>query len=285
MLPPSLKTAVEAALGTPILGETYVGGGDINQAARLQTATGQFFIKWNHQAPPNMFAAEAQGLQALMATGALAVPDVVALGENFLVLRYIEPTRPQNPTLLAQNLGEGLAALHQHSAAAHGFVADNFIGTLPQSNTWEENWVGFYADQRIGAQQAIAQHLGRLSSKLGHLLDALRAKMPALLPAATPALLHGDLWGGNYMVAVGDVPVIYDPAVYYGHREIELAFTELFGGFSARFYAAYNAVFPLEAGYAERKTLYQLYPLMVHMNLFGGGYTAQVERIAQQYVG
>src|SRR5262249_30074521 len=142
----------------------------------------------------------------------------------------------------------------------------------------------FYRDHRIGFQMELARQGGRLSAERERLLDKLMLKLPDLLPDAPASLLHGDLWGGNYSITANDTPIVYDPAVYYGHREVELAFTELFGGFPARFYQAYQAVYPLDAGYQERKALYQLYPLLVHLNLFGESYGRQVDEIVRHYV-
>ncbi|HLA42631.1 MAG TPA: fructosamine kinase family protein, partial [Aggregatilineales bacterium] len=202
----------------------------------------------------------------------------------FLLLEWLSPERPRHADALAEKLGEGLAALHQRTQANHGLDHDNYIGSLPQHNQEESSWAVFYRDHRIRAQGEIARQRGRLPASREKLLNALLEEIPLIVPDVSPSLLHGDLWGGNYMAGVNDTPVIYDPAVYYGHREVEIAFTELFGGFPKRFYDAYNAIFPLDAGYHKRKALYQLYPLMVHMNLFGGGYASQVDSIMQQYI-
>jgi fructosamine-3-kinase len=205
---------------------------------------------------------------------------------DFLVLEWLPPVRPQNPSQFAEKLGEGLATLHLQMADQYGLDRDNFIGSLPQENQQENGWARFYAEHRILFQMEIARQVGRLTPERERLLNTLCQNMSQLAPDDPPAsLLHGDLWGGNYLGTTHDVPVIYDPAVYYGHREVEMAFTELFGGFPTRFYDAYNAVYPLDQGYAERKALYQLYPLMVHMNLFGGGYIGQVDRILRHYLG
>lgn len=289
-LPVALRSAVETALGAPLNQARPVGGGDINQAAYLETAEGRYFLKWNAKAPPKMFSAEQDGLKRLAEAGALKTPSVIAQREAengapaFLLLEWLDAQAPRDPNKLAERLGEGLAALHRHSALEHGLARNNFIGSLTQRNKPNESWVAFYRDQRLGAQIEIARQNGRLTIERERLLFNLCNRLHKLIPEATPALLHGDLWSGNYMSLTDDTPAIYDPAVYYGHREVELAFTELFGGFAPRFYAAYNAAFPLDPGYAQRKALYQLYPLLVHMNLFGGAYTASVERIAKQYL-
>jgi protein-ribulosamine 3-kinase len=276
-LPEGLRQRVEAALGTPITSTSAQGGGDINEAARLTTSAGDCFIKWNTR--EGMFPTEARGLRVLRQAGtALKIPDVIAVENDFLLLEWLPTERPSEKS--AKRLGEGLAALHQLTEATHGLDHNNFIGMLPQSNTSEASWPVFYRDQRIRAQMKLA---GNLPPEREKLLERLCERLPELLPEAAPSLLHGDLWGGNVMVTTDGTPALYDPAVYYGHREIDLAMTELFGGFSPRFYEAYQANFPLDPDYKSRRLLYQLYPLMVHMNLFGGGYTAQVEMIAGRY--
>lgn len=279
-LPATLTAALEDTFGQPIELRSWVGGGDINQAARITSGRDDYFLKWNNDAPDGMFAAEARGLALLQQADTLRVPQVIQSGDQFLVLEWLDftGTRPANA------LGEGLANLHQQTDPQHGLDHDNFIGRLPQPNTQSASWVTFYGEQRIRAQMHIARQRRRLPSEREKLLEKLIQKLPNLLPNAQPSLLHGDLWGGNYGGLANDVPVIYDPAVYYGHREIDLAMTELFGGFPRGFYDAYKATFPLEPGYPERKALYQLYPLMVHMNLFGGGYGSSVDSIVRRYV-
>ncbi len=281
-LPAPIQEALQAGLNTRLGEVRPVAGGDINQAARVQLGEDTYFLKWNPATPPGMFEAEARGLRLLASAEVLRVPEVILQGD-FLLLEYIPTARPRDTRRFNQRLGEGLASLHRVTQAQHGLDHDNFIGSLPQPNTLTAEWPTFYRDQRIRYQMDIAAERGRLPTARRALLDALCDRLPVILPTAPPSLLHGDLWGGNYMATEDDTPVIYDPAVYYGHREVEMAFTELFGGFSPEFYAAYNAVWPLDADYPGRKALYQLYPLMVHMNLFGGGYAGQVERVARQY--
>lgn len=288
-VPQTLLERIRARLNTSIQSATPIAGGDINQAARIETASARFFVKWHAQSPAGMFTAEAKGLARLASAEALRLPEVILLDEEnsppFLLLEWLDLQRPTQADRLAERLAEGLARLHQQGAAQHGLDHPNFIGSLPQKNTLSDSWADFYADLRIGEQMKIARQTGRLPPAREKLLNDLRKRLPDLLPRAEPSLLHGDLWGGNYASLADNQPLIYDPAVYYGHREVELAFTELFGGFPARFYEAYHSAYPIEPGYQERKSLYQLYPLMVHMNLFGGGYAAQVDSIARRYVG
>ncbi len=267
-----------------------VYGGDINQAAQFTLHGGdRVFIKWNTDVGPDFFMAEANGLQTLAEARAIRVPAVLAVGSGpaFLVTEWIDTGGAGMADMdFAERLGQELAALHNYTADRHGLEGDNYIGSLPQPNVQTTSWVGFFRDQRIGAQMAIARERGQLPPQREHALERLQNWLPVFLDdeAIRPSLLHGDLWGGNYMVAANGDPVLIDPAVYYGHREMDLAMTELFGGFSAGFYSAYNDAYPLE-GYEKRRQLYQLYPLLVHMNLFGGGYGARVDAIVRRYVG
>ena len=290
MLPANLKVALEAQIGTTITHSQACYGGDINQAAQIRTQTEHYFVKWHPQCPPKMFSAETQGLQHLTSTKTLRIPHVIAYQDKspdvpaFLLLEWLESGQ-RHPTTATQ-LGEGLAQLHHHHADQYGLDHANYIGSLPQPNTQTDSWVEFYGEQRIRPQMEIAHQKNQLSVALEKTLNRLIDRLPNLLPAhPMAALLHGDLWAGNVMTLTDGQPAIIDPAVYYGHREIELAFTELFGGFNTEFYEAYQANYPLDREYAERKALYQLYPLMTHMNLFGGGYTARVEAVARRFAG
>jgi len=265
-----------------------VHGGDINEAVCVEVEGARYFVKVNGAAPAGFFAAEAEGLEHLRAAQILRVPTVIAEGEAdgdspaYLVLEWLDEAPPSSD--FGTRFAEALATLHQISQPQFGLESDNFIGKLPQRNTLTDRWVDFYRDQRIAPQAALARRRGISASRLA-LLDLLMARLPALLPnTSTPALLHGDLWRGNYMILAGGVPAVIDPAVYYGDREIELAFTELFGGFPGQFYAAYKASYPLEPGYSERRALYQLYPLLVHYNLFGEPYGAHVESVCRRYL-
>ncbi len=223
-----------------------------------------------------MFAVEAAGLEALAATRTLRVPQVIAHGnadgQSYLVLEYLDLHTHGD----ARRLGEQLAALHRCSADRFGFAQDNFIGSTPQPNRWQADWLTFWRDQRLGFQLRLAAHHG-----LDPALQESGAKLQAALPdffagyAPQPSLLHGDLWGGNHAFLADGTPVLFDPAAYYGDRECDLAMTELFGGYPPDFYAAYRAAWPLDAGYARRRDLYNLYHLLNHANLFGGGYASQ----------
>ena len=262
---------------------TPVGEGSINEAYRLEGTDGsRYFLKLNDAQHLPMFAAEAQGLNAIAATNTLRVPQPVAHGttnsNSFLVLEYLELSSRGN----AKRLGEQLAALHRCTNGKFGFAQGNYIGTTPQPNGWKDNWMDFWREQRLGFQLRLAAqngHGGKLQDLGEKLLDALPAFFDGYAPQ--PALLHGDLWSGNNAFLADGTPVIFDPAPYYGDREADLAMTELFGGYPADFYAAYRAAYPLDDGYAVRKDLYNLYHILNHANLFGGGYARQAEGMMQ----
>lgn len=285
MLPPDLQRALTEHVGE-IRTAQPVSGGDINAAWRIETAAGQAcFVKSNPQPLPCLFEVEARGLRLLAQAQALRVPRVIAVIDRppALVLEWITPGA--NKSAAAEALGRGLAQQHRSLGTAYGLDHDNYIGATPQINTPSTSWLEFFRDQRLGEQAQLAQARGHLPPDRARRLDRVRAKLDRWIdPAASgPSLLHGDLWGGNYLIEASGQPVLIDPAVYYGDREAEIAFTELFGGFGARFYAAYNEAWPLDSGYAERRDLYNLYHLLNHLNLFGEGYGSAVEAILRQY--
>ena len=263
---------------------TPVGGGSINETCRLEGTDGsRYFLKLNDARHLPMFIAEAAGLDAIAAAQTIRAPQPIAHGSanahSFLVLEYLELSSRGN----AQLLGAQLAALHRCTGEKFGFSQDNFIGTTPQPNGWKNDWVDFWREQRLGFQLHLAAqngYGGRLQTLGEKLLDALPAFFDHYSPQ--PALLHGDLWNGNHAFLADGTPVIFDPAPYYGDRECDLAMTELFGGYPADFYAAYRAAYPLDDGYAVRKDLYNLYHILNHANLFGGGYVRQAEEMMQR---
>ncbi len=263
---------------------TPVGGGSINEAYRLEGTDGSlYFLKLNDAQHLPMFIAEAEGLNAIAATNTIRVPEPiahgVAAGQSYLVLEHLELNSYGDANLL----GEQLAALHRCSAKKFGFIQDNFIGTTPQPNGWKDSWMDFWRNRRLGFQLRLASengYGGQLQAFGEKLLDALPAFFDGYTPQ--PSLLHGDLWGGNHAYLANGTPAIFDPATYYGDRECDLAMTELFGGYPANFYAAYRAENPLDAGYATRRDLYNLYHVLNHANLFGGGYVRQAEQMMQR---
>ena len=268
-----------------------VHGGDIHAAWRLETGDGRrIFVKTNERPLPRIFVTEADGLRALREAcaadgGLIRVPEVLAAGEHFLALQWIEEGTRGAP---GRRLGEGLAALHRHSSPSYGWHEHNWIGSLPQPNATtpaERGCGAFFAARRL--QEQSRQGAGRLSAALRRRIDRFCERVDELLPLPDerPALLHGDLWGGNWTTGDDGVPWIYDPAVHFGCREAELAFTRLFGGFPRSFHESYQASFPLAPGFDHRVDLWNLYPLLVHANLFGGGYAGQVDAILRRHVG
>jgi len=268
-----------------------VRGGDINRCALITlTNGGRLFLKENPDAPPGMFAAEADGLEALRSAGACRVPDTIAVGNAavdspFLLLEYIEQgvKTPQ----FWERFGTELAQLHRWRSPDFihfGFPEDNFIGLTPQHNGSSEQWIPFFRNERLGYQVQLAESRGLLSGEMLHALNRIMGRLELLLiePEA-PSLLHGDLWSGNLLAAASGEPVLIDPAVSCGHREADLAMTQLFGGFDPRFYEAYAEAFPLESGYADRMPVYNLYHLLNHLNLFGRTYEESIRQVLRKY--
>jgi fructosamine-3-kinase len=246
------------------------------------------FAKYDVGAAPQRFLAEARGLAWLREAGALRVPEVLAVSPGalshppFLVLELLAPG-PHAPDY-EERLGTGLAALHRFGASSFGFEQDNFIGSLPQANQSAPSWAEFYREHRLAPQLERAESTGSLDLELGRRLQRLFSRLPELVgPEEAPARLHGDLWVGNLLVDGAGAPVLIDPAVYGGHREVDLAMLRLFGGVGPRMFEAYDASYPLQPGHAERVQLYQLYPLLVHLNLFGTSYLPQLERALARY--
>jgi len=282
-----IEQQITEATGEPfrIRSSRDLAGGCINAARRLQGDQSSFFVKFNRAERLQMFEAEAIGLTAIIASNSLRAPRPVAWGiaegQSWLALEFIEFTRAGAPT--SALLGERLATMHRHTSHQFGWERDNTIGSTPQPNPATVDWIAFFREQRLGFQLALAERNGASHSLL-HSGQQLLENFPALFGTYRPqaSLLHGDLWAGNWGADANGKPVIFDPAVYFGDREADLAMTELFGGFSDDFYAAYNAAWPLDPGYATRKHLYNLYHILNHFNLFGGSYAQQAERMIQE---
>lgn len=272
------KQALAGALGTSIVSATPVAGGDINDAFRVELGDGRtIFVKSHAHPPPGMFEAEAEGL-AWLAAGVsrqhpLRLPTVLSVSADYLALEWLELGGRPDPTAF----GRALAALHDSGAPSFGLDRASYLATLPQDNTAEDDWPAFYIERRLRPLCTRAR-LG-----LDRQLDALLAAGDRFGPAEPPARLHGDLWWGN-VASAGHTPVILDPAVYGGHREVDLAMLALFGGLPERLIAAYDEIHPLADGWQERIALHQLYPLAAHACLFGGGYGSQVAAILARYV-
>lgn len=265
-----------------------VGGGCINQAYIIEDARRgrPYFVKLNAASAKEMFEAEAAGLLELSAPGAIRVPRPICVDiaddKSFIVLECVEFSHRGDMAHFARQL----AALHRTHASAFGWRMDNTLGSTPQINTQSSDWCEFWRRHRLGLQLGLAArngHSGALQSKGEHLLTDCDALFSGHCPQ--PALLHGDLWSGNYAMDVDGNAVVFDPAVYYGDREAELAMTELFGGFGAEFHRAYDEAYPLDAGYAVRKVFYNLYHVLNHLNLFGGAYAVQAERMMDLLLG
>ena len=273
---------------------TPVGGGCISPAARVECATGDVvFLKWSTEGEDGrggagsgtltgLFEAEVQALEALRAADAVRVPTVIARGgqttsHTWILLEWLEPGRP-GPRQW-ERLGTGLATLHRTRADRYGWPTDNFIGSLPQANAWLDDWAEFWRTRRLEPQLRLAYDAGWFDPTVRARFDALLGHLDQhLAPAAEdgPSLLHGDLWSGNVHTTSDGEPALIDPASYHGHREVDLAMTELFGGFAPSFYHAYHETWPLAPGYDEvRRPIYQLYYLLVHVNLFGAGYVGR----------
>ena len=234
------------------------------------------FIKLNRAEKAGMFEAEYEGLEALAQSATVRVPAPVCTGSNesscWLVLEYLALGGERNPA----RLGMELAEMHRHTGEQHGWHRDNTIGLTHQANTPDRDWIRFWKERRLGFQLDLARkngYSGRIQEQGEQLIEDLGALFTAYQPQ--PSLLHGDLWSGNHGYTAGGVPVIFDPAVYYGDRETDIAMTELFGGYEPEFYAAYDSHYPLDDGYRVRKWLYQLYHVLNHLNLFGSGYLGQ----------
>jgi fructosamine-3-kinase len=284
-----MRAAVAELLSASVLREQPLRGGDINQACMLELSDQRrVFAKYDVGAAPQRFLAEARGLGWLREAGALRVPEVLAVSGGslshppFLVLELLAPG--SHAPDYEERLGVGLAALHRFGASSFGFEQDNFIGSLPQANQSTPSWAEFYRERRLLPQLERAGSTGSLDLALAQRLERLFTRLPELVgPEEAPARLHGDLWVGNLLSDAAGLPVLIDPAVYGGHREMDLAMLRLFGGVGPRVFEAYDASYPLQPGHAERVPLYQLYPLLVHLNLFGASYLPQLDRALARY--
>lgn len=265
-----------------------MGGGCINHASRLETTEGVFFLKWNADCPVDMFAREAEGLNELSegVGDQLLIPKVICYQNTgkmpgFIVLEYLQEGHSGTDD---EKLGHGLAALHRFGGDYFGFQNDNYCGATPQKNTPANNWLEFFRDQRLGHLLKLIEKRRALPLTDRNVYEGLLLRLPRLISKqSVPSLIHGDLWSGNYLYTTGG-PALIDPAAYYADREMEFAIITMFGGFSHRFFGAYNEIFPLEPDWRERNRLYQLYHILNHYLLFGGAYGSQALLVAKSYL-
>jgi fructosamine-3-kinase len=278
---PELRAALARQLGIEVLGGTRLGGGDINDAFEVSLSDGtRVFVKTHSDPPRGMFGAEARGLSWLEEAGAIRIPRVIAVSDEapaYLALELMTPGPRRSD--FDEALGRSLAALHAAGAPSFGLDRDNFIGRLAQSNSEANDWASFYWESRLEPQLRLATDRGLIDGTTRTRFDSLRRVLAERVgPQEPPSRLHGDLWGGNHLADETGQPCLIDPAVYGGHREVDLAMMRLFGGFGERVFSAYAEASPLATGADDRVPLYQLYPLMVHVNLFGGSYVGSVRR-------
>ncbi|SNT06760.1 Fructosamine-3-kinase [Ekhidna lutea] len=281
-----LEQVIQKHLLSEIISTSHVSGGCINSAVKISTKESSYFLKWNKAELKQMFQAETEGLKILNNLSPVFSPQVIAqdqLGsKSYLLTEWIEKGR-QTPDFW-RVFGTNLAKQHKITSSRFGLDHDNYIGSLPQSNKTHNSWYDFFAVERINPQLKLASHKGLISNPIRNQFEILLGKLDQLIPEEPPALLHGDLWSGNFMINSSGEAAIFDPAVHYGHRETELAFTQLFGGFDQEFYHFYEKEYPLEPGFDQRVDIHNLYPLLVHVNLFGSSYLSGVIQTLNRFV-
>ena len=270
-----------------IMSSNVLSGGCINHASKIDTNCGSFFLKWNSDCESDIFIREAESLTELAeaSDGTVCVPKVLYAKEidempAFVVMEYLEPGGIDQ----SERLGRGLAQIHKYQQDNFGFYSDNYCGATTQNNRWEKSWVPFFRDRRLSFLITLIRESRGLESSYLRLFEKLLDRMELLIPNEEKAsLIHGDLWSGNYMLTKSG-PALIDPTASYSHREMEFGIITMFGGFSSRFFAAYNEELPLDPGWPERNQLYQLYHVLNHYYLFGGGYLQQAVSIAKRYL-
>ncbi|MFD1705185.1 fructosamine kinase family protein [Siminovitchia sediminis] len=271
---------------TTIMEIQRVAGGSINKSFFVESEKRKYFIKHHNHSPNHFFELEADGLQRILATQSVSVPEVLAFsdepGKAFLIMEWLSGEEsPKTQT----TLGENVAAMHQTFGKQHGLEKDTYVGIVHQPNGLYSGWLDYYRKKRLGAQLEQGIRKGAITGKRRDRLEKLLGQLERWIPAdVPPSSLHGDLWGGNWLAGPGGDPYLIDPSFLYGDRHLELAFTELFGGFSSAFYEAYNHTYPLDESYHDIKPLYQLYYLLVHLNIFGEAYGGQVDAVLKRYV-
>ncbi|MBC6401400.1 MAG: fructosamine kinase family protein [Ekhidna sp.] len=262
-----------------------VAGGCINETAKIQAGSDCYFLKWSASEELDLFEKEALGLSLLVQNSEIKIPNVLGIGtkdnKSYLLLEWIDPGVRSNQ--FWPSFGRKLAIMHRFDAEKFGLDHNNYIGQLPQSNIQHKSWTEFFVNERLEPQLKLARE-ARLVDK--HITDDFRKLyncLEILVPKESPSFIHGDLWSGNFLCNTEGEPVLIDPAVHYGHRETELAFTTMFGGFEQPFYEAYIDEYPQEKGFEERIDIHNLYPLLVHLNLFGSSYLSDIKRILKKF--
>ena len=291
----TIKREVEKTLseknGGPVVISSFnsIGGGCINNASKIETTIGIFFLKWNEKCEADIFIREAEGLQELKraAGDSLIIPEVFAAKQvdgtpGFLVLEFIENSRSSSD--FEERLGRGLAKIHQFTNSQFGFYNNNYCGATLQNNLWNKSWIEFFRDNRLQFLLNLIDKERPLPVAEMVIYEKLLNRISGLIPnESVPVLIHGDLWSGNFMIS-DNGPALIDPASYYADREMEFAIMTMFGGFSQKFYNAYSEVNPLPADWKHRNSLYQLYHVLNHYYLFGGGYRIQALQIAKSFI-
>jgi fructosamine-3-kinase len=272
--------------GFQLLSSKPLGGGSINEVFYLKSAQGDFCLKFNRSDVfPGMFQTEARGLKLLSGPKVIRIPEVICCQTlsdySFILLEYIRSSDPVS--YFYEDFGRRLAAVHKNHGELYGLDYNNYMGSLRQNNCFHTGWVEFFINERLDKQVRLAAKNGLLSNSIEKQFDRLYARLDELLPEEPPCLVHGDLWSGNFMVSEEGHACLIDPAVYYGNREVDLAMSTLFGGFSPDFYASYAEAYPLIPGWKYRLELYNLYPLLIHLNLFGTGYLGSILSVLQRF--
>ena len=285
----SLKSEIGERLGIKIIRSDNLSGGCISDAYKIETDEGnRFFLKINSNAPPDMFKTEDHGLNELRKANALRVPGAKIFSKNYIVTEFIE-TGNKSDNFFSE-FGRNFARLHKHKGISFGFYEDNYIGSTPQKNLTDDNedknWTEFYFNKRLLFQLLLCEKNGCSTPELKNDFKKLENKIDEIFKGSEeePSLLHGDLWSGNYMTDQNGSAVVIDPAVYYGHREADLAITKLFGGYPEEFYKSYNDFYPLKDGWQYRENIYKLYHAFNHLNLFGSGYYSHAVSLIKYYL-
>jgi fructosamine-3-kinase len=285
----SIKKRIEDFLNSKIVNSQPVGGGCISNASKIKTQNGDvYFLKTNSSIKNDMFIKEAHGINELQKANAIKVLSVLFYDNEFLLTNYVASGKQRRD--FTEDFGRKFALLHKFNNDEYGFYEDNYIGSNPQLNIASDeeknNWTNFYFSKRILYQLQLAEKIGNSTNDLRNGISVLENKIVEIVTdnGEQPSLLHGDLWGGNYMIGDDGYACLIDPAVYYGNREADLAMTKLFGGFDSRFYSSYNEAYPLPDGYDYRENIYKLYHILNHLNLFGGGYYSQAMSLIRYYL-